>query len=37
MFKVMDVVQHVRNFGPWKVHTFETNISIIRLFSLILN
>ena len=33
----MDFVEQVRNFGFWNVHTFESNISLIRLFSLMFN
>ena len=37
MFKVMGFVEQVRTCGFWKVHTFELNIRLIRLFCLMLN
>ena len=33
----MDIVEHVRTFGLSIVHTFEPNIRLIMLFSLMLN
>ena len=33
----MDFVEQVHIFGFSNIHTFEPNISIIRLFSLIFN
>ena len=36
-FKDMDLVEHVPIFGLSNIHTFEPNISLIRLFSLIFN
>ena len=36
-FKVMDLVEQVHIFGLTNIHTFGHNISLIRLFSLMLN
>ena len=35
--KNMDLFNKVHIFEPMKVHTFEPNIRLIRLFSLMLN
>ena len=35
--KNMDLFNKIHIFEPMKVHTFELNIRLIRLFSLMLN
>ena len=36
-FKDMDLVEQVHNFGLSNIHTYGSNISLIRLLSLIFN
>ena len=36
-FKDMDLVEQVHIFGLSNIHTYGSNISLIRLFSLIFN
>ena len=36
-FKDMDLIEQIDIFGLSNIHTFEPNISLIRLFSLIFN
>ena len=36
-FKDIDLVEQVHIFGLSNIHTFKSNISLIRLFSLIFN